>query len=313
MSKYPDPIKVPDDVFVTRKQRLKQLLLSCTWGIVVRLSIIVGELVGVYFFGSAALLMDAIASTIDVFSSLFLVICIRYAARPPDENHPFGHGRFEPLMGLQLGLFMTLVGGGMFVQQALRLSSPFGAEVLDSRAWMIPFCAMILLELCYQFVIRVAKRQNSPALAADAIHYRIDGLTSLCATMALAVAAFVPEWGHTFDHIGALLISILMVGMGLNASWQNMNQIMDRVPDARFFATVTKAAERVEGVLGVEKVRIQNYGPDAHVDIDVEVDPQLEVEEAHRISQRVRVEIQKNWPAVLDVTVHIEPFYPNDH
>lgn len=312
MSRYPDPIRVPDDVIISRKVRLKQLLLSCTWGIVVRVVIIIAELVGVYFYGSAALLMDAIASTIDVFSSLFLVICIRFAARPPDEHHPFGHGRVEPLMGLQLGLFMALVGAGSLVYQASNLSSP-SAEVLDSRAWMIPFFAMILLEICYQVVIRVARNQNSPALAADAVHYRIDGVTSLFATIALGIGAFFPEWSQSFDHMGALLIALLLVGMGLNASWQNMNQLMDRAPEDHFFATVKRAASKVNGVLGVEKIRIQNYGPDAHVDIDVEVDPFLTVEVAHAISQKVRVEIQKDWPSVQDVTVHIEPFYPNDH
>ena len=104
-----------------------------------------------------------------------------------------------------------------------------------------------------------------------------------------------------------------MIVMGVYAVRNNLHQLLDRVPDAHFFDTVTKAAKIVPGVLDTEKIRIQLYGPDAHVDIDVEVDPQLSVEKAHEISQKVRVEIQKEWPAVRDVTVHIEPYYPNDH
>ena len=88
---------------------------------------------------------------------------------------------------------------------------------------------------------------------------------------------------------------------------------MDRIPEDRFFNTVRQAAKHVEGVLETEKIRIQRYGPDAHVDIDIEVDPGLTVEVAHAISQKVRVEIQKAWPAVRDVTVHIEPYYSGDH
>lgn len=303
---------LPDNVLKSRKSRLKQLLMSCSIGIFVRLAIIIGELVGVYLFSSAALLMDAVASSIDIVSSVLLVLCIRFAARPPDENHPFGHGRFEPLMGLQLGLFMALSGAFLLIQQ-LSTFPPLNSEELDPRAWMIPFFATVLLEACYQVVIRVAKRENSPALAADAIHYRIDGLTSLSATLALSVAAIAPAYGHFYDHVGALLISVLMVGLGFYASWKNVNQLMDRAPEDRFFEMVKSAALATNGVLDVEKVRIQNYGPDAHVDIDIEVDPKLSVEEAHEISQKARLQIQKAWAAVQDVTVHIEPYYPGDH
>jgi cation diffusion facilitator family transporter len=312
MARFPDPIAIPKQVIDERKERLQQLVSSCLWGVALRGGIITAELIGVFLFNSASLLMDALTSLVDVFSSLLLVVCIRLAARPPDTNHPFGHGRFEPLIGLQLGSFMALVGGGMLVQQGLQLSSQ-AEHVINSWAWVIPFCAMILLELCYRFVMRVAKKQQSPALAADAVHYRIDGLTSLCATLALLVAAYFPAISHLIDHIGAICISIMMIGIGLNAAWENTKQLVDAKPSPEFFRKVKNAAKHVKGVLGTEKINIQTYGPDAHVNIDVEVAPYLTVKIAHQISQQVRVEIQKAWPAVRDVTVHIEPFYPNDH
>lgn len=93
----------------------------------------------------------------------------------------------------------------------------------------------------------------------------------------------------------------------------NLHQLLDRIPATHYFDTVKQAARRVKGVFGTEKIRIQLYGPDSHVDIDIEVEPEMSVLAAHEISQQVRVEIQKDWPAVRDVTVHIEPFYPNDH
>jgi cation diffusion facilitator family transporter len=312
MSHFPAPIAIPKNVVEERNERVRQLISSCTWGIVIRSAIIISELLGVYFFGSAALLMDALTSLVDVFSTILLVICIKLAARPPDTNHPFGHGRFEPLIGLQLGLFMALVGGWMIVKEMMNfgLNSDY---IIDSRVWIIPFCATLLLEACYRMVMRIAKKHHSPALAADAMHYRIDGLTSLCATIALLVAAYFPEKSHAIDHLGAIVISLLMIVIGLNAAWQNTRQLLDEKPETKFFVKVKTAAMRVEGVVETEKIRIQRYGPDAHVDIDIEVDPYMSVEDAHRISQIVRAEIQKDWADVRDVTVHIEPYYPNDH
>lgn len=312
MTHFPGPIRLPKSVFLERKERERQLVSSSIRGIALRSLIILGELAGVMAFGSSSLLMDAIASGIDVLSSILLVICIKLAYRPPDANHPFGHGRYEPLFGLQLGLMMALIGAGMLFQQSFALGDVTD-RTIDPLTWIIPFCAVILLEISYQMVMRTARLQNSPALAADAIHYRIDGITSLFATIALLIAAYVPSWGVQIDHIGAILIALLMIGIGFYASRENLHQIMDRKPDPIYFDRVRTAAKRVDGVLGTEKIRIQLYGPDAHVDIDVEVEPHLSVEIAHKISQMVRAEIQKDWSQVRDVTVHIEPFYPGDH
>ena len=313
MAPFPNPVTLPESVYDERKQRRKAILTAARRGILIRLSIILFELLGVVLFGSSSLLMDALASCLDIAASVLLVLGIRWADKPPDADHPFGHGRYEPLIGLQLGLMLALIGGGMLVQQSFHLVLEPKGFAIDSRAWVVSAIALVLLEICYRVIMRTAKRESSPALAADAIHYRIDGLTSLFATLALLMGAFYPAWSMLFDHLGAILIALLMIFMGIVAARSNIHQLMDRVPDASFFERVRQAALSISGVRGTEKIRIQLYGPDAHVDIDVEVDPDLTVELAHEMSQRVRAEIQKAWPAVRDVTVHIEPFYPGDH
>lgn len=308
---FPKPVEVPFDVIIKRHERLQELIKSALQGIGVRFTIILAELAGVWAFGSSALLMDALSSLVDVATSVLLVVFLRLAARPPDQNHPFGHGRFEPLMGFQLGMLMILIGGGLLFHQIF--SFPSGGEPLNRYVWIIPLGAIILLEIGYQRVMRTAKQQNSPALVAEALHYRIDAITSLVALIALGIGSLFPLWSHSIDHLGGVVIAFVMVGIGFFALRQNLNQVVDRIPDEKYFDSVRAAAMRVEGVRGTEKIRIQHSGPDAHVDIDIEVDPDLSVEVAHEISQKVRVEIQKDWPMVQDVIVHIEPFYPNDH
>lgn len=312
MTHFPGTVAPPESVFRARAERKQQMMRSMGWGVFIRLIIILFEFIGVILFNSSALFMDALSSSIDVVCSLFLILFIKLAERPPDANHPFGHGRYEPLAGLQLGIFLIVVGLGMLVQQGMQLTFLPTGEI-DRRAWIIPLCAVVLLEICYFMMMRTAKKQHSPALAADAFHYRIDSITSVFATVALLLAAYFPHWSLVIDHAGAIAIALLMVVLGAYAVRSNLNQLLDHIPDSHFFNSVRKAAKRVSGVLDTEKIRIQLYGPDAHVDIDVEVDPQLSVEKAHEISQEVRVEIIKEWPAVRDVTVHIEPYYPNDH
>ncbi len=282
-------------------------------GVILRSMIILTEILGFVYLNSSALLLDAISSLLDIASSLFLIFCIRFADRPPDRNHPFGHGRFEPIGGLQLGLFLTVVGGGMLIEQLRAISSEPSGKVIHPFTWLIPLGAVILLEISYKSLKRTAKRQNSPALAADAIHYRIDGINSFFAMIALLFAAYYPQYSALCDHLGAVVIALLMVGIGTFAAKNNLNQLLDKVPDGQYFEKVRSAAMQVEGVLATEKIKIQLYGPDAHVSIDIEVAPLTSVESAHTLTQRVRAEIQKLWPAVRDVIVHLEPYYPDDH
>lgn len=314
MSKFPKPVEPPTQVFFERAQRHKQIMQSARTGIIVRIAIIIFELIGFAWVNSWSLFLDAMSSLVDVVSSTFLLLCISLAKRPPDKDHPFGHGRFEPLGGLLLGLLLVVTGGVLLIQQLFGVAMhDFEPGPMIVWAWIFPLTAMILLEFSSRVILWVARRQNSPALAADAFHYRIDSISSLIAMVALLIAAYFPAWSHLIDHLGAISIATFMVGIGLYASKENLDQLVDKVPHEDFFNLVRHAAETVEGVRGTEKIRIQSYGPDAHVDIDVEVDPALPVDLAHRISQQVRVEIQKAWPAVRDVTVHIEPFFANDH
>jgi len=313
MPKFPEPIHLPTNVYEARAKRHEQIVGGAKWGIKIRLAIILFEVIGFIFTNSSTLFMEVVASMLDVISTVFLIICIQLARKPPDKDHPFGHGRYEPLGGLLLGALLCVMGATLLIQQLMGTIQEEHVGYINYLAWIFPAIAVVLLEICYRYVIRTAKNENSPALAADAYHYRIDALTSLLATMTLIIAAFLPHWSLLIDHIGAIFINLLMIGIGLYAASENFHQLMDKIPDEVFFKTVKEAAEKVSGVLDTEKILIQLYGPDAHVDIDIEVDPQLTVDLAHKISQKVRTEIQKDWPAVRDVTVHIEPYYPNDH
>ena len=313
MSKFPGTLPLPEIVQRLRDIRRRQMISTAKRGVALRFSIILAELAGFVYFGSSSLLLDGLSSLVDVASSLLLILCIKLADRPPDRHHPFGHGRFEPIAGLQLGVLLASLGVMMLFQQVSAILYGKKEGVIHPYTWVIAFVAMALLEIAYRHMRKTAKKQNSPALLADAIHYRIDGINSLFAMVALLLAAYFPSYSLFIDHIGAVSIAALMIGIGAVAAKNNIHQLLDRVPEERYFALVRDAAMKVEGIHATEKLRIQVYGPDAHVSIDVEVDPSLSVEVAHEITQKVRHAIQVAWPAVRDVIVHLEPYYVNDH
>jgi len=302
------PSFLPSQVHERREARRKALLSTMLRGIWLRFAIIIAELLGFIYWHSSSLLLDGLSSFLDIGVSLLLMLCVFLADKPPDRHHPLGHGRFEPIAGFQLGVFLAIVGGYLGIQQSISmLEGSMTARSINAHCWVIPALAVVTLEIAYRHLKTVAKQQNSPSLLADAIHYRIDSLGSLFALFALSFGAFFPEYSVFFDHMGALSIAILMLITGLKAAWKNIHPLLDRTPDAAYFEKVRHAALLVDQVLATEKIRIQSYGPDAQVSIDIEVDPTLTVSEAHVIAKNVRLEVQKAWPAVRDVIVHVEP------
>lgn len=299
---------LPSSVHVQREERRKEILSTVLRGIWLRLAIIMAEVLGYICLKSSALLLDGLASFLDIGASLLLMLCVYLADKPPDRHHPLGHGRFEPVAGFQLGVFLVIVGGYLGVQQCIAAVQETFSQPISPYAWIIPLVAVVLLEFGYRRLKKIANKQNSPALLADAVHYRIDSISSLFAVLALALGAYFPMYSHMLDHIGASLIALFMIGIGVKASMENLHSLLDRVPDKEYFQKVQEAALKVEGVKATEKIRIQSYGPDAFVSIDIEVEPALTVDIAHKITQKVRLEIQKSWPAVRDVIVHVEPY-----
>jgi len=305
-------IKPPllDSIAELRKTSYRHVQEAAKKGMLIRLIIVAAELIAFATFSSATILFDAIATILDIIISISLLFFIKIASRPPDKEHPFGHGRYEPIAGLQLSLFLIVVGVCLAFQQVSTIQDlkAHTHAPIEAHIWLIPLGAMLLLELGYRLLSEIGKRENSSALQSEALHFRLDALTSLLATVALAIGSMRPDWRHFLDHLGALAISLLMIGSGAFAARRNAQQLMDRVPDEKYFNLVREAALRVRGVEATEKLLIQLYGPDAHISIDVEVDPELPVIKAHLLTQQVRLEIQKSFPAARDVIVHLEPY-----
>lgn len=310
---FPEPVSSASDAGQFHTRRARELLRAAWIGIALRCAVIALELGGALCLGYAVLFVDALASMFDVFASVGIVVAIRLAARPPDEDHPFGHGRLEPLAGMQLGLLVSAAGIWLAVQNLWgAVLTPPAAEI-KRWAWLLPAASAAVLEVSARVVRSMGDRQQSTALVAEAYHYRVDAATSVLAAVGLLAAANYPAQGHRVDHMSALLLAAIMIGLGVLATRRNYHQVLDRAPDGEHFEHVRAAAMGVAGVQGVEKIRIQHAGPDAHVDIDIEVAPAMNVADAHVIAQHVRSRIQSAWPAVRDVVVHVEPYFPDDH
>lgn len=254
---------------------------------------------------SFALVADGIESLADVFSSVIVYFGLKYAVKPRDENHPYGHGKAEPIAALAVGL--ALVGAGVSIAiQSIR-------EILTPHALPAPFTLIVLAgvlvvkESLFQYVIRVGKAIESTAVQTDAWHHRSDAITSALAFVGISIGLIGGKGWETADDWAALVASFIILFNAFHQMKPPLAELSDVAPPQTILDEVKDAARSVPGVLDLEKCFVRKMGFEFFVDLHVIVNGDLSVREGHRIAHKVKDTIKGFHPRVTEVLVHIEP------
>lgn len=272
--------------------------------ILVNVSTVVGELIVGLIVGSIAIIADALHGGIDLFTSVMAFASIRFASRPPDRAHPFGHGKIEDVSATAESFI--IMGGGIFV-----LYQAYGA-LFEERTLSVPELgiAVVAIEMLLKLVVsqhmlRVAKREGSTALAADAQHIRADILTSVGAIIGL-VGYRITGWA-ILDPLAAVLISFLIIRAGIGVLRTAFGGLIDTSLDDSELATIQSSVrELAEGVCDFHTVRSRRAGRQRLIDLHLVVPKDLNIQQAHDLSDALESAISAAIPMV-DVTVHLEP------
>ena len=254
---------------------------------------------------SAAVVADGLESTGDVLASSIVFLGLTLAARPPDWNHPYGHGRLETLTGLFVG-FLLGVAGTAISANALRDIAAVHPPPARYVIW--PLIASALIKgLLSGVKFHYARRISSAALMADAWHDSVDILSALAALVAVSLTLLAPRQFLSADHWGAFAVGLIVVFTGLRVARDTSLLLMDTMPDPQTMARIREVALSVPGVRGVEKCYARKTGLQYHVDLHLEVDSEISVRQSHDIATQVRIVIRETLPWVADVLVHVEP------
>lgn len=254
--------------------------------------------------GSTAVLSDGFEAAGDVLSSAIVYAGLGLARKPPDSEHPYGHGRYETIAGLGVGALLLLAGAGIFWHSFRSLHQPSSLPVYA----LYPLFAAIGIKILLAVTkFRAARRIASTALHADGWHDVTDLLSTGIALIAVGLALADPVRFSAADHIGGLLIGVLIFFLSIQVVRRTVGQLLDTMPDPAKMIEIRRAAMAVPGALGIEKCFARRTGLKYHVELHLEVDPEMTVRESHEIAARVRVAIKENVPWVADVLVHVEP------
>jgi cation diffusion facilitator family transporter len=258
------------------------------------------------FFGNSyALIADAIESTTDIFSSLLVLFGLKYAKRPADENHPYGHGKIEPLITFLVVVFLVISAGIIAHESIQNIQVPHKSP----KSWTLMVLGIIILwkEISYRIVIKKSKEFNSSSLKADAWHHRSDAVTSVMAFIGISIALIFGEGYETADDWAALLASGFILYNSYLIFRPALGEIMDEHLYDDLLAEIRKKSIEVNGVLDTEKCFIRKAGMKFHIDLHVIVDAKITVKEGHDIAHALKDYLKKNIDGIGQVLIHVEP------
>jgi cation diffusion facilitator family transporter len=254
---------------------------------------------------SHALTADAVESTADILSSIIVWRGLVVAAEPPDREHPYGHGKAEPLAAASVAIMLLLAAVGIIIKSAAELTQPRERPRVFTLAVLLG--VVVVKARLFRCASREADSAESIAVHTDAWHHRSDAITSLAAAIGIT---FSLVGGPNFlfaDDAAAILAGLIIVWNSWQLLRPALNELMDASPNAALILQMKSVASKVPGVNAVEKCIVRKAGFQYFVDMHVEVDPHLTVQEGHGIAHNVKDHLREAMPSVRDVLVHIEP------
>lgn len=258
---------------------------------------------------SRALIADAVHSASDVVGSVAVLIGVRAAKLPPDEDHPYGHGKAESIAAIIVAVLLFIVGFEIALSAIKSFNEPI--EVPGVIAIYAVVFSIVVKELMFRYKYRLGKKYRSQALITDAWHHRSDVFSSFAALLGIGasiIGGYIGiSWLVYADPLASLFVSILIVKMAWSLGKQSIHSTLDHVLHDEDTAEMRKTALAVKGVLKIDEFFAREHGHYVIIDIKISVDPHITVEQGHAIGKKVKAKLIE-LDHVQDVRIHINPY-----
>ena len=258
------------------------------------------------FFGNSyALIADAIESTTDIFASFLVLFGIKYSSRPADKNHPYGHGRAEPLITFLVVGFLITSATIIAYESIINIQTPHQLP----KPWTLIVLGAIIIwkEYSFRVVMKRSVQTNSSSLKADAWHHRSDAITSVAAFIGISIALFLGNGYESVDDWAALFASGFILYNSYQIFRPALGEIMDENLHDDLIAQIRVVSLEVNGIIGTEKCFIRKAGMIYHVDLHARVNSDITVKEGHELAHKLKDTLRERIPELGHVLIHVEP------
>jgi cation diffusion facilitator family transporter len=253
---------------------------------------------------SQGLIADGIHSLSDLVSDFIVLFAGHHSRKGADDDHPYGHQRFETAASLALGVLLLAVGAGMLWSVVLKLEAPETVHTVHAMALWMAGAALVAKELLFRYMLAAAKRVKSSMLVANAWHARSDAASSL--VVGVGIVGNLAGY-PILDPIAAAIVGFMVVKMGWSFGWDALHDLMDRSVDEQEVEAIRQTLAETPGICGVHDLRTRKMGDMIVVDAHIEVDAQISVEAGHEITVAARDRVLQRH-RVLNVMTHVDPW-----
>ncbi len=274
-------------------------------GLIVNVVLATAKVTAGLLGNSYVLVADGMESVLDILASVVIWGGLKFAARPPDVTHPYGHGKAEPLAAGIVAVVVLLVAVGLAVQSVREIFLPHHAPAPFTLIVLV--VVVVVKEFLYRSMIRVGKSAESMAIQTDAWHHRTDALTSIAAFIGISIALVGGENWQSADAWAALFACLIIAANGFRLLFPALHEVLDTAPRGEIVPNIQQAAASVIGVVNVEKCLVRKMGFSYYVDLHVGVDGNISVRDGHDIAHKVKDAIRETDSRIVDVLVHVEP------
>ena len=281
-----------------------------TWvGLFFNALLTAGKFVVGIFGGSEALVADAVHSASDFATDIAVIVGSHFWNSPPDEDHPYGHRRFETLVTIAIGIAVAMVGVGIGYRAVVNLVSGKASRP-EFLVAIMAFASIVVKELLFRYTRFQAKVIRSQALHANAFHHRSDAFSSIPVLVAVAFSLVFPELWFA-DSVGAVIVAFFILHSACEIAFPGVRQLVDRGADAETSVRLKNIALSHPCVLSLHGFRSRYVASDLHVDLHIVVDSSMSLKKAHDVAEEVEELLIDSGENVVDALVHVDPYNPD--
>ena len=295
---------------VNREKEIYKLTL---WGSFVNFLLLVFKFVAGFVGNSAAMIADAVHSLSDFITDIIVILFVRVSSMPKDENHHYGHGKYETLATAIIGVVLFAVGVGILVNAVETIIDFFhGKELAAPNIWALGAAAVSIVfkEVLYQYTVYKGKNLNSNAVMANAWHHRSDALSSIGTLLGISGAMFLGEKWRVLDPIAAFLVSIFILKVAIELTKASLEELLEKSLPKKTQEKILNIIHSFPEVKSPHNLRTRHIGSNIAIEFHIRMDGNLSLNEVHEITKRMENALKAEFGPLTHIGIHMEPINP---
>ena len=299
--------------FANEVNREKEIYKLTLWGSFVNFLLLVFKFVAGFVGNSAAMIADAVHSLSDFITDIIVILFVRVSSMPKDENHHYGHGKYETLATAIIGVVLFAVGVGILVNAVETIIDFFhGKELAAPNIWALGAAAVSIVfkEALYQYTVYKGKNLNSNALMANAWHHRSDALSSIGTLLGISGAMFLGDKWRVLDPIAAFLVSIFILKVAIELTKASLEELLEKSLPKKTQEKILNIINSFPEVKSPHNLRTRHIGSNIAIEFHIRMDGNLSLNEVHEITKRMENALKAEFGPLTHIGIHMEPINP---